>query len=229
MVGGGTKGAMGRITTKVIVLLALAVMLVFGLAFLRGVMTLEKLLAENKLLKEAIARLTTEEQIGYAKVMKQERVDGRLMTTLLFVETDRDNPTRRVLERQYTIEGDIIHFDALIVKFDNSYVQDGRERALYLWRRVYGETMRPMDGLPIEAPGSTPERYHDLAAKLSLNEQTMFWDAIWSLSNDPEALRAHGIQAVSGGVVYKKLRPGLIYMFKMGNAGQFVMETVPEL
>jgi len=41
---------------------------------------------------------------------------------------------KRVLEKEYEIEGDIIHFDALIVKFDEQLVMDGKERTLYLWR-----------------------------------------------------------------------------------------------
>lgn len=34
-----------------------------------------------------------------------------------------------------------------------------KEWAMYLWRRVYGEYMRPNDGLPVEREGHAPERY----------------------------------------------------------------------
>ena len=59
------------------------------------------------------------------------------------METDRKDMLKRVLEKEYEIEGDIIHFDSLIVKFDEQSVIDGNERALYLWRRVYSDKMRP--------------------------------------------------------------------------------------
>jgi len=191
--------------------------------------TIYDLLRENKALKQAITNLTKETQIGYAKVISQERRDGRLFTRLLFVETDRDDPTRRILEKEYEIEGDIVYFDALIVKFGDQLVMDGKERALYLWRRVYGEKMSPADGYPIETPGAEPQRYADIFAKLSLKEKNLFWTEIWSLSNDPDRLKKAGVKAIYGNVVYKKLRPGLIYMFKISNTGTLYPEVVPDL
>ena len=55
----------------------------------------------------------------------------------------------------------------------------------------------------------------------------MFWEAIWDLANDPEALRDHGIKAIYGNAVYKRLRPGLIYVFKISNTGRLYPQTVP--
>ncbi|NLH17176.1 MAG: hypothetical protein GX455_11410, partial [Phycisphaerae bacterium] len=52
---------------------------------------------------------------------------------------------------------------------------------------------------------------------------------IWALSNDPARLQQLGITAVYGNVVYRKLRPGLIYVFKISNTGQLYPETVPAL
>jgi hypothetical protein len=49
------------------------------------------------------------------------------------------------------------------------------------------------------------------------------------LANDPEALQQHGIKAIYGNAVYKKLKPGLIYVFKISPTGQLIPETVPDL
>jgi hypothetical protein len=49
------------------------------------------------------------------------------------------------------------------------------------------------------------------------------------LANDPEVLQQHGIKAIYGNAVYKKLRPGLIYVFKISPTGQLYPETVPDL
>src|SRR4030043_1710410 len=134
------------------------ILIVIGLvvfAYLtRGVyyreITIHELLTENKQLKKAITNLTNEEQIGYARVISQDTKDGKLFTTIRFVETARDDKLKKILEKEYTIEGDIVHFDALIVNFGNKMVTDGRARALYLWRRVYGEKMAPGEGFVIE-------------------------------------------------------------------------------
>ncbi len=191
--------------------------------------TVERLLVENATLREAITNLTTETQIGYAKVTGQEMRDDVLYTRILFVETDPQDMTRRVLEKEYEIEGDVAHFDALIVKFTEPMVMDGRERAMYLWRRVYGEKMRPEDGFAIQTPFDEPQRYTAIGQKLSLAERDQFWNEIWDLSNDPKKLESQGIHAIFGNVVYKRLRPGLIYVFKINATGGIYPEMVPEL
>ncbi len=210
-------------------LATLAVGGVLSVALLKTGLTIQKLLTENKQLKEAIANLTAEEQIGFAKVTGQERINGNLYTTLKFVETAPDDPLNTVFEGTFTLEGDVVHFDALIVKFDNQYVQEGRGRSLYLWRRVYGEQMAPSEGFPIEAYGREPERYRGLLDELSNREKDLFWAEIWGLAHDLKALREYGIEAVYGSAVYTQLQPGLIYIFKISPTGQVFPETIPDL
>jgi hypothetical protein len=219
----------GSVFVKAVVVLALIVVGIIAVTGYFGLKTITELLTENKQLKESLARLTEEDQIGYAKVIKQERKDGGLETTLKFVETARDDKSKKILEKEYTIDGDVVHFDALIVKFSSQLIIDGKERSLYLWRRVYGENMAPNTGYPIEEAGQEPIRYRGLLEKLRLKDQRTFWNAIWELSNDPQKLKQVGVQAIYGNAIYSKLRPGIIYVFKISNSGQVYPETVPEM
>ena len=212
-----------------VTLVSLGVLGFFGGSLFYGTKTVHDLLAGNEQLKEAISSLTHEDQIGFAKVLKQEEREGTLYTTIRFVETARGDLLDRVLEKEYEIEGDVIHFDALIVTFSDQAVMDGNERSLYIWRRVYGENMSPAAGFDIATPGSHPERYAGLLRDLKLPEQQLFWEAIWGLASDPESLRDYGIKAIYGNAVYKRLRPGLIYVFKIGNDGQVYPETVLDM
>ncbi len=209
--------------------LALGTCAYIGGAFYFGTKTVHDLLENNEKLKQAIATLTAEEQIGFAKVVNQEMRGGQLYTTVKFVETARGDLLKRVLEKEFEIAGEVVNFDALIVTFSDEAVIDGKARALYLWRRVYGENMAPSEGYEIETPGTHPERYAGLLRELKLPEQQMFWEAIWDLSNNPEALRQHGIKAIYGNAVYKRLRPGLIYIFKIGPDGHVYPETVLDM
>lgn len=206
----------------------------FGVAYLgrepyKAVATIHELLTENKNLKQAITNLTEEDQIGYAKVIAQEFRDGEIFTTIKFVETARSDKLKTILEKEYTIAGDIVHFDALIVKFGNKMVMDGRTRALYLWRRVYGEKMSPAEGFPIEKPGIEPRRYKDMLELLPIEQRHMFWSNIWELANDTEKLAAYDIDAIYGNAIYSRLREGLIYVFKISSTGQVYPEVVPDL
>lgn len=220
---------MRRFIRAAITILTLSVLTFVGGTVFYGTKTVHDLLAGNEELKKAITLLTHEDQIGFAKVLKQEERDGQLYTTIKFVETARDDMLNRVLEKEYEIEGDIIHFDALIVTFSDQAVMDDQSRSLFLWRRVYGETMSPSEGFDIATPGSHPERYADLLRNLKQSDQDLFWDAIWDLANDPEALRDYGVKAIYGNAVYKRLRPGLIYVFKIGANGQVYPETVLDM
>jgi hypothetical protein len=218
-----------KILPLIIVVAVLAGMAYLGRTPYKVVATIQQLLVENKELKQALTNLKREDQIGYAKVVAQEMRDGELYTTIKFVETARDDKLNKILEKQYTIAGDIVHFDALIVKFGSKMVMDGKTRALYLWRRVYGEKMMPAEGFEIEEPGVEPQRYKDLLEVLPIESRKMFWSEIWELANDTEKLAQYDIDAIYGNAVYWKLREGLIYVFKINSSGQVYPEVVPDL
>jgi hypothetical protein len=191
--------------------------------------TLHELLTENKQLKEAILTLTHEDQVGYAKVISREEREGKEYVTVRFVETARDDKLRKILEKEYTFDGDVIHFDALIVKFDDEMVMDGEERALYLWHRIYSDSMSPEEGFELEEEGGEPARYDDLLKLMPSNDRELFWSNIWGLANDPEKLQEYGITAIYGNVVYSKMKDGLIYVFKINSSGQLYPEIVPDM
>jgi len=191
--------------------------------------TIEELLVENENLKTAITNLSQEDQIGYAKVLSQETRDGQLFTKILFVEADPEDFTKQILRKEYEIQGDVIHFDTLIVTFGSKLVMDGKERAMYLWRRIYGEKQTPEQGFPIETAGQPSPRYAQLCEKLSIEDGQLFWDEIWQLSNNPKRLEKLGIKAVYGNAVYRQLKPGLIYIFKVSSTGALYPEIIPDL
>ena len=200
-----------------------------GRGFYYRALTIHELLTENRQLKQAITNLTTEDQIGYAKVISQIHRDGQLFTTIRFVETARNNKLTKLIEADYTIQGDVIFFDALIVKFGEKMVMDGTQKALYLWRRVYGENTAPENGLTIEQPGREPQRYKDLLELLPPSQRNLFWTNIWQLANDPERLSQYDIKAVYGNVVYSRLKEDLIYVFRITPAGQLYPEVLPDM
>ena len=191
--------------------------------------TIEELLQDNQQLRLAISNLKTETQIGYAKVLSQTEVNDLTHTKLLFVETEPNEPLKPIVRKEFELQGDVVHFDALIVKFGEQLVMDGQERAIYLWRRIYGDTMRPQDGFSIEQEGAEPARYAQLCEELSLNDRQLFWQGIWDLANDPYRLEQLGIRAVYGNVVYQRLQPGLIYIFKINATGTLYPEVIPDL
>ncbi len=213
-----------------IVILGLIAFIALTPSIYQAAKTIHDLLRQNEILKQCINNLTQEEQIGYAKVLNQETDEhGVLRTTLLFVETDPNDQSKQILNKQYTIVGDIIHFDALIIKFQNDLVMDGKEKSLYLWRRVYGENQAPSEGFPIEAAGYEPPKYKEVFKLLNADDKKLFWSSIWDLAENPDMLNKHGIKAIFGNAIYKKLKPKMIYIFRIDAKGQVYPDSVPEI
>ena len=223
------KRKITRFPVYILVGVCLIVFAYLGRGFYYRAMTIHQLLTDNKQLKQAITNLTDEDQIGYAKVIAQEPNDGKFYTTIKFVETARGDKLKTILEKEYTIEGDMVYFDALIVKFGNKIVMDGGTKALYLWSKVYGEKMAPEQGFAIEEPGAEPQRYSELLKVLPIKQKKLFWSNIWDLANDPDKLKEYDIEAIYGNAVYSRLRKGLIYVFKISPTGHVYPEVVPDI
>jgi cell division protein FtsB len=86
----------------IVVVVCLVVFAYLGRGLYYGAKTIHELLSENKHLKQAITNLTSEEQIGYAKVIAQETTNEQLLTTIKFVETARDDKLKTILEKEYS-------------------------------------------------------------------------------------------------------------------------------
>ena len=210
-----------------VLLAAIATAAILGVTFYFSSSSIHSLLTENHQLNKAIRNLTAEQQIGFATLKSQSRnALGEVESLVRFVQTAPGRPDTIVSEELFVVEGDVIHFDALIVKFSDDYVKDGKGRALYLWRRIYGESEAPMEGDVIERPGQAPERYAAITQSLRLKNQSVFWEAIWDLANDPQRLSEYGISAVFGNAVYTKMEPDRVYLFKISPTGQIYPDVL---
>lgn len=217
----------GKIIGSLIALAALATAAGLGLSFYFSNSSIHSLLTENHELNKALSNLSREEQIGFATVVSQTRDGlGQVTSELKFVQTAAGKPREIVDEQIFSIRGDVVHFDALIVKFSDQAVRAGEERALYLWRRIYGEQTPPEKAQAIQLPGSAPERYHAITKSLKVKDRDVFWEAVWSLANDPGRLSEYGITAVFGNAIYTKVEPDKVYLFKIGSTGQIYPEVV---
>jgi len=164
--------------------------------------TIEQLQAQKEELEQIVQRLQTERRVAKILVTDQKTIDGKLQTTLLFVEYRRDGSA--LPARQFVIPGNEAHIDAEIVKFKDQYVKAGdplRGQSILLFVRIYGATQTPAEGQPIDAPGSIPEIYRGADPQVSQFEQDI-WSRFWNLYSDNEARDALGIRAMHGEGLY---------------------------
>jgi len=217
----------GKIIVNLVVLAAIVTAAILGAAFYFSTSSIHSLLTENHKLNKAISNLTNEEQIGFVTLKSRNRNEqGQVESLIRFVQTAPGKPDEIVSEELFVISGEVIHFDALIVKFSDEYVKDGKGRALYLWRRIYGESDAPADGQLIQSRGQAPERYNAITQSLRLKDQAVFWDAVWNLASDPQQLSEYGVTAVFGNAIYSKIEPDKVYLFKISPTGQIYPDVL---
>ena len=112
-------------------------------------------------LQAIVQRLSSERRVADVLVTDQTRAaTGELRTTLLFVEYDRHGDP--LPARRFVIDGQVIHIDALVVKFDGKFVQENdslRGHSVALFTRMYGEHQFPDGAEQIDQPGQIPPAY----------------------------------------------------------------------
>ena len=150
---------MVRTLVKLAFLTALVVAGAAGLYYQQRSTTAAKLdaaLRKTEQLQRVVEHLQAERRVADVIVTDQKHVDGVQKTTLLFVEYARDGSTPLPAKR-FTIDGNVAHVDALVVKFERGFVQDNdplRGRSLALFTRLYGENQPPEKAYRIDAPGA---------------------------------------------------------------------------
>jgi len=181
--------------------------------------------AELTALKESLLRLTRQERRAEFRVIAQHERDGRLETTMRFVEVnDRGREVGR--PRAFTIEGDIIHVDALIIKFDDDLALSGdqaRGHPLLLFRRAYGDHQTPASGFSLDAVNEVPGGYLPEGA---INAwEARLWEEFWEVANNPGAYE--GVRAAHGVVNYTRAIAGARYLVTLRSTGELSTEVLP--
>lgn len=176
-------------------------------------------------LRTAVRLLKVDRRIAQVEVLWQRTSPktNQLETRLRFVEVDEsgkeiDKP------REFTIEGDVIHVAALVVKFADEYVEKGdplRGTSICLFHRIYGDKQPPEQGFTLDPVGSRPAVYQT-GQHISDWEREL-WKNFWEYSNNPAQARQAGLRAAHGEAVYQKLRPGKRYKLLLRNTGELTI------
>jgi len=182
---------------------------------------------ENRRLQEALSRLGNEFRV--ADIVVTGRTGGRgreARTTFRFHEYDRFlNP---LPPREFTVAGDVAYFDALVLKFEDSWVGAGdplRGRSLHLFRRVFGEYQAPADGFPIDAAGEdgVPD-----ALRVGAGEfERSLWKRFWEFAADPDGAAKEGVRVAQGEAVYLRLEVGRTYRLTIEADGGLNLKAAP--
>ena len=178
---------------------------------------------------EMIDRLGRTSRLARVEILDQTRVtpeDPVETTRMRFVELDQNGA--ELGRRDYEILGDVLFIDAWTVRFEHEQVASGDPfagRSLVLFRRVYSDQIRPVDGYSIDTPGGIPEGY---AVSEEARYERALWSRFWRLATDPEEARRMGVRVAQGEAVYKPVRTGQRYDLVAESAGGLTMVPIDD-
>jgi len=175
---------------------------------------------EIRALELSLMLLKVDHRVARVQVLEQtEEVDeageATTRTRVRFVELGPDGlPLDEGLET--TIDGARLYVESLVIKFDDTYVEQGdflRGSSVVLFKGLFGEDQKPSDGTPIDSEGGRPSVYGSEDGGDPLHAE--LWEQFWTYANDPEAAREKGVRAMQGEAPFMELRPGGSYRVEL--------------
>jgi len=178
----------------------------------------------NQALEAAVRLLRHTERRARLVVLDQARGPaGQLRSRVRFTELNAQGDS--VGEpRELSLDGDEIYVDALVIKFEDTFVTAGdalKGKALLLFRRIFTDRGRPADGEVLDREGQIPQSYAAERAPTAFERE--LWARFWELANDPEEAQRRGVRALHGEAVSTRLRKDRAYTITLRSTGELTI------
>ena len=190
----------------------------------------EKLESENDHLKLANRFLKTDRRTARIEVLEQKTAEGTpgqpprvLETKIRFTEFDPKTGAVVAKPQEFTVAGDMVYVEALVVKFDDIFVEASdslKNHSLVSFQKIFGENQPASEGFRIDAEGRIPSVYssgNENEEATALEKK--IWANFWTISNSPERQKEMGIRAIHGEAPFQRLEPGRIYNLELRASG----------
>lgn len=190
---------------------------------------IDQLEVEVDRVQTAMRLLKLRRRLARIEVLDQSTAeDGSLATKIRFTEIGDDG--QQVGEpAEFTIDGDRVYVEYLVVKFDDQYVEQAdieRGTAICLFERIFGENQEPGEGFVIDKVGSRPNAYGRGSVNSEFEQK--IWDDFWTIANDREKAAELGIRATHAQAPSIRMKPGATYELDLRATGEFSLRLVGE-
>ncbi|MCB9800023.1 MAG: hypothetical protein H6757_04620 [Candidatus Omnitrophica bacterium] len=185
-------------------------------------------LEKDRVLRQVVERLSADSRVAEVLVTKSEydEQSKRIRTTIKFLEYDTAG---QPLEPKYfSFLGNIIQFQALVIRFDDKLVEMGdrlRGKSAYLFLKAFvldGEKTQSFD---ITENNEIPAGYKIPHADSEFEKEV--WNRFWDYALKPEMRENAGIKNAQIEAPGSMFLPGTIYTIRIEHDGGLRIDTAP--
>lgn len=212
---------LGRFLLLILILLLLLVVW-------QGVSWLMKYFEEREILRQMVKRLSADSRIAEVLVTQSvfNEQTQKIGTTIKFLEYDTEG---KPLEPRYlTFQGNIIQFQALVIRFQDKFVQSGDElrgKSAYLFLKAFVLDGKNTESFDLTETNEIPQGYKIPGVKSEFEEK--LWKEFWSYALDPKARSRMGIKNAQIEAPGSIFVPGTIYTLRIEHDGGIRIDAQP--
>ncbi|MEW5759010.1 MAG: hypothetical protein AB1755_06060 [Candidatus Omnitrophota bacterium] len=190
--------------------------------------TSNRLIQENRFLKQAISKLKADSRVAEVLVtgVNFDEKSKKNLTTIKFLEYDTNGLP--LPAKYFTFTGNIIQFQSLVVRFDDLHVTNGSKlkgRSAYLFWKVFMLDDTDTQIYEITKVNEVPLGYRLSTAKNKFEEE--LWRNFWKYALDPDKAEKLGIKNAQIEAPGTAFVPGTIYIIKIEHDGGMRIDAKP--
>ena len=183
---------------------------------------------EKTILNQVIARLKADSRTAQVMVTKVEhdQNSNKNLTTIKFLEYDAQG--KPLKPKYFTFSGNIIQFQALVIRFNDDFVERGdrlRGKSAYIFWKAF-----MLDGPHTEEFMITPLRTIPDGYKISGGKDSFernLWHSFWRYALDRKHAARQGIKNAQIEAPGAAFVPGEIYTIKIEHNGGLRIDAAP--
>lgn len=183
---------------------------------------------EHSDFKRVISALQADSRAAQVLVTESslDEATGKFTTTIKFLEYDyRGEP---LAPRYFTFNGNQIQFQALVVRFEDGYIERGHRlkgKSVYLFLKAFVLDGKNTQEFVITPALSVPEGYKVHGAPNKMQKE--IWTRFWSYVLDPVKRKGVGVKNAQLEAPGSVFVPGTIYEIRIEHDGGLRIDPKP--
>lgn len=181
-----------------------------------------------QILNQVIDRLKATSRVAEVVVVKTELDEStkKVLTTIKFLEYSVEN--KPLPPRYFTFHGNIIHFQALVIRFNDELVEAGdrlRGQSAYIFLKAFVIEDDKPQIFSINESYDIPTGYK-IEGLLDPYELKL-WRDFWQYALDPRKKKEEGIKNAQIEAPGSMFLPGTLYTIRIEHGGGLRIDTEP--